>query len=301
MRKVIGIGETIMDFVIKNEKPQAAVPGGSVFNSLISLGRMGVQSTFISETGNDRAGSIILRFLKENGVNTDFVCVYDDGRTPISLAWLNDDNDAEYEFFKNYPKCRLDILRWPRIERDDIVMMSSYFVLNPALRTKVKEFLDYASQQGAIIYYDFNFRSSHRDEVVHLYADIKENMEYADIVRGSTEDLMNMFGCEDAETVFGREVEFYCRNMICTDGGKDVTLLTPDVKKNFPVKEIETVSTIGAGDNFNAGVVYGLLMEGVMKDEVNNIRADQWERIMKYAIDFSAEVCGSMENYIARR
>ena len=35
-RKVIGIGETILDILFKNDQPTAAVPGGSVFNGIIS-------------------------------------------------------------------------------------------------------------------------------------------------------------------------------------------------------------------------------------------------------------------------
>ena len=75
MRKVIGIGETILDILFKNEQPTAAVPGGSAFNGLISLGRAGLDVTFISEVGNDRVGKNILNFMKENGVNSKHVCV----------------------------------------------------------------------------------------------------------------------------------------------------------------------------------------------------------------------------------
>ena len=59
MRKVIGIGETILDIIFRDEQPIGAVPGGSMFNGLISLGRVGVSSAFISETGNDRVGQKI--------------------------------------------------------------------------------------------------------------------------------------------------------------------------------------------------------------------------------------------------
>ena len=59
MRKVIGIGETILDIIFRNAQPSAAVPGGSVFNAIVSLGRMGVNVCFISETGNDHVGNII--------------------------------------------------------------------------------------------------------------------------------------------------------------------------------------------------------------------------------------------------
>ena len=54
MRKVFGIGETILDIIFRNDQPQKAVPGGSVFNGLISLGRLNVPVSFISELGNDR-------------------------------------------------------------------------------------------------------------------------------------------------------------------------------------------------------------------------------------------------------
>lgn len=53
MRKVIGIGETILDIIFKNNQPHTAVPGGSTFNGLISLGRLGVPVSFISEVGNE--------------------------------------------------------------------------------------------------------------------------------------------------------------------------------------------------------------------------------------------------------
>ena len=95
MRRVIGIGETILDVLFKDNQTKAAVPGGSVFNGFISLGRAGANVTFISEVGGDKVGNIILDFMKENGVGTDNVMVYTDRKSPVSLAFLNEKNDAE--------------------------------------------------------------------------------------------------------------------------------------------------------------------------------------------------------------
>ena len=299
MRRIIGIGETIMDIIFQNGQPIAAVPGGSVFNSMISLGRLEQNTTFISETGNDRVGKVVLDFLADNGVNNENVCVYYDGRTPISLAWLNDKNDAEYEFYKDYPKARLDVI-WPKIEKDDIVMMGSYFVLNPVLRPKVIEFLKYVREREAIVYYDFNFRNSHKEEAIKLYPDILDNMEHSDIVRGSTEDLENMFGNNFPEQVYAKEVEYYCKNMICTDGGKNVKLFTPTIRKEYFVRNIDTVSTIGAGDNFNAGIVFGLMRENIRKEDIPTLKEQDWDKIIQCGMDFSAEVCKSLNNSILK-
>jgi fructokinase len=299
MRKVIGIGETIMDIVLKNGQPVAAVPGGSVFNGIISLGRLGTNVTVISETGNDRVGREILKFMEDNGVDSSNVNVYADGRTAISLAWLNERNDAEYDFYKDYPKARLEV-EWPAVEKDDIVMMSSYFVLNPALRTKVREFLTYAREKGALIYYDFNFRSSHKMEALKLRPDIIENIEFADIVRGSTEDLYNMFDNSDPDKVYRQEIDFYCKNMLCTDSDGDIRLFSPQVNKKYAVTPVQTVSTIGAGDNFNAGIVYGLLKENIGRDDLPTLSEEKWNKVVRCGMDLAAQVCQSLNNSISK-
>ena len=299
MRKVIGIGETIMDIIFKDGKPTAAVPGGSVFNGIISLGRLSVPVSLISETGNDRVGDLIIDFLEDNGVEHKGVIQYQNGRSAISLAWLNEKNDAEYMFYKDYPSARLEV-SWPEINSDDIVMMGSYFVLNPVLRPKVKDFLDYAREHGALIYYDFNFRSSHKHEAIKIYADMLENLEYTDIVRGSVEDLENLFGNGDAAKVDKREIEFYCKNFLCTDAGGDIKLITPSVSMDFKVDKIPTVSTIGAGDNFNAGVVYGLIKYGVRRNDLANLDEGTWTKIIQCGKDLAADVCQSFNNSISK-
>lgn len=83
--------------------PSEPYPGGSTFNAVISLARAGVPATFISEAGHDRVGQNIIRFLQDNGVDASNVNVFPGSRSPISLAFLDDNNDAEYIFYKDHP------------------------------------------------------------------------------------------------------------------------------------------------------------------------------------------------------
>ena len=299
MRKVIGIGETILDILFRDGQPQAAVPGGSVYNAVISLGRMGQNVTFISETGNDRVGEMILANMRENGVDTANVNVFPEGKSPVSLAFLNERNDAEYIFYKDYPRQRLEV-NMPEISSDDIIMIGSYFAITPVLRDKVKELLDRAHDAGAIIYYDVNFRSTHANEAIKLMPTIIENVEYADILRGSTEDFQNMFRQPDADKVYSNHVGFYCPNFICTDADGDVRLRTKHVCKDYPVTPLKAVSTIGAGDNFNAGVVYGLLKYRVRRADLAELTEADWDAIIRCGMDFSADVCKSVSNSVSK-
>lgn len=299
MRKVIGIGETILDILFRDGQPQAAVPGGSVYNAVISLGRMGQNVTFISETGNDRVGEMILANMRENGVDTANVNVFPEGKSPVSLAFLNERNDAEYIFYKDYPRQRLEV-NMPEISSDDIIMIGSYFAITPVLRDKVKELLDRARDAGAIIYYDVNFRSTHANEAIKLMPTIIVNFEYADILRGSTEDFQNMFRQPDADKVYSNHVGFYCPNFICTDADGDVRLRTKHVCKDYPVTPLKAVSTIGAGDNFNAGVVYGLLKYRVRRADLAELTEADWDAIIRCGMDFSADVCKSVSNSVSK-
>jgi Sugar kinases, ribokinase family len=299
MRQIIGIGETILDVIFKNEEPHKAVPGGSVFNGLVSLGRLGVPVTFISEIGNDRVGDIIEKFMKDNNISTQFVNRFPDGKTPVSLAFLDSDNNADYVFYKDYPKQRLDVA-FPPINKDDIFIFGSFYALNPTLRERIVDFVEYARDRKAIIYYDINFRKTHSHEAIKLMPTVIENLEYADIVRGSDEDWYNLFKETDVEKIYDNHISFYCKKFITTHGANGVNLFNDEEKKHFDVPQIETLSTIGAGDNFNAGILFGLLKYNIGYDDIKTVSMDMWDKIISCGIEFSAEACKSYDNYIPK-
>ena len=299
MRKVIGIGETILDVIFKNDQPIGAVPGGSVFNGVISLGRAGVNASFISETGNDRIGRKIIKFMEDNHVDASNISVYPEAKSPVSLAFLNDQNDAEYIFYKDHPHDRLDFI-FPEIQPDDIVMYGSFYAVNPVIRPQMFAFLEHAHRQGAILYYDVNFRASHANEVMKVTPNILENLEFADIVRGSKEDFEVMYNKSDADIVYRSQISFYCKSFIYTQGAEPLVLKSlGGLSKEYPVSQTETVSTIGAGDNFNAGFVFGLVKYGITREMLETgVSEELWDQVIDEAQQFAANVCKSINNSV---
>ena len=300
MRKVIGIGETVLDIIFRNEQPISAVPGGSTFNAIISLGRSGIETGFISETGNDRVGRNIIQFLRDNGCQADSVNVYPDSKSPLSLAFLNEQNDAEYIFYKDHPHDRLDF-NYPEIQPNDLVLFGSYYPLNDVIRPQVKGFHDYAHERGAILYYDVNFRASHQHEVMKITPNLLENFELADIIRGSAEDFEVLFKKNDPEVIYRSQIAFYTKKFIYTQGANTIHLFADGgLHKEYAVTPMETVSTIGAGDNFNAGFLYGLIKNRITrKDLENGLAEEQWDALISTAKQFSAEVCQTLYNYVS--
>ena len=85
MRNIIGIGETVLDILFVDDQPQRAVPGGSTFNAMISLGRVFAKASdapsvkMITETGDDHVGHLITSFMQQNHVSTDLVPRHSEG------------------------------------------------------------------------------------------------------------------------------------------------------------------------------------------------------------------------------
>jgi fructokinase len=296
MRKIYSIGETLLDIIFRKGQPQAAKAGGSMLNSVVSLGRIGLPVSFITEYGLDDIGFMIDAFLKENGVSTDLVHRSVEGNTAIALAFLDENNDAHYTFYKNYPAKRLDI-PFPEIKKDDIVLCGSFYAISSEIRDKFKSFISRAKEEGAMIIYDPNFRKSHREELDILRPMILENIRMASLVRGSDEDFRNIFGSENAEEAWD-EIRADCECLVYTTNADNVFIRTTSFSGKFPVKKIVPVSTIGAGDNFNAGMIASFYRDNISADELDKLERNDWENVIKTAIEFATQVCMSYDNYI---
>jgi len=286
MQRVIGIGETVLDILFKNDQPQKAVPGGSTFNSIVSLGRAGVPCAMITQTGGDHIGDIICDFLRKNGVSDEFVCRHPNTKSHITLAFLNEHNDAQYEFYKDHASDLLDI-SLPHISADDIVLFGSFFAINPVIRPVVRKLLSEAHDAGAWLYYDVNFRKNHIAELPNILPNIEENMRLASVVRGSMEDFDYLYALQDAEAIYER-VGQYCPTLILTDGARSIRVFTPQGCDTYSVAQIDTVSTVGAGDNFNAGYIYAKL-RGIDDQASRIAMAQRW----------SQDVCRQIGNNIS--
>jgi len=286
MPRVIGIGETVLDILFKNDQPQKAVPGGSTFNSIVSLGRAGVPCAMITQTGSDHIGDMICAFLRKNGVYDKFVCRHPNTKSHITLAFLNEHNDAQYEFYKDHARDLLDI-PLPQVTSDDIVLFGSFFAINPVIRPVVRKFLSDAHEAGAWLYYDVNFRKNHIADLPQVLPNIEENMRLANVVRGSMEDFDYLFGLQDPDAIYER-VRPLCETLILTDGARSIRVYTPDGCETYPVAHIETVSTVGAGDNFNAGYIYAKIC-GLTTPSSRIAMAQRW----------SQDVCQQLGNNIS--
>jgi fructokinase len=289
--RVYCIGEALLDIIFSGWQPKHAIPGGSMLNTAISLGRCGVPVSLISDLANDLPGEMITGFLNNNGVATDYIRRYDHGKTAIALAFTDENNHVTYSFYKDYPVNRFPSYL-PVIGQRDIVLFGSMYSLQEDSREARFQFLQEARNKGSLLIYDPNFRKPHLHELEKLRRSIVDNISLAHIVKGSDEDFQHIFNAQSFDQAMESVRQCGCKNLIYTRNihGTDAWL-----NNNFyhiDARNIVPVSTIGAGDAFSAGLIFAL---GKTATNLTDYEAS----LLEYGTRFSAEVCSSSENYIS--
>ena len=291
--RIFTIGETTYDILFRNGQPESACSGGSAYNSAISLGRCGLPVSLISTFGNDPTGDLSLAFLKTNRVDCELIKRFE-GQSRIALAFFDTNNNAGYSF---YPASREIIPEYPVPQKNDILLLGSSFALRDNGRENLLNFLEKAKRTGCIILYDPNARQclvNHSESI----SKILQNIALATIVKGSDQDFRNIFGLENGTSTWSRLGESGNQILVYTKGADGAELFTHELHLKMPAKKTKVVSTIGAGDNFSAGIIYGLFQKLADKRSWRDLTPTEWKEIMDLGAFFASEVCASNENYL---
>ena len=77
---ILCAGEILYDFI--SQSPNKGLgetkifekrPGGSPFNVAVGLAKLGADVSFLSKIGSDEFGKSLLKYIKENHINTDCI------------------------------------------------------------------------------------------------------------------------------------------------------------------------------------------------------------------------------------
>ena len=105
---------------------------------------------------------------------------------------------------------------------------------------------------------------------------------------------------QDIDKIYKDKIKFYCPRFICTAGGGKGSVAHQSGQQRLSGRTVTgSQHHPGAGDNFNAGLIYGLLKYDVRYRDLNNLNEEIWDKIIQCGKDFAAEVCGSFSNSVS--
>jgi fructokinase len=289
------LGESLLDIIISSMDNTVVRPGGAMLNTSVSLGRSNLEVSLITELGDDNTSKLILDFLSKNKVEIDYITKYERNNTSLALAFLDENKKPSYTFIKNYPANR-NFSKIPEFTGNDILLFGSIYSLDSEIRKSILSMATKASQNNATIIYDPNIRNAHHLNDGKIRDAVFENISLSNIIKGSDEDFTNIFGFSDPEMHL-KEIRKINNNaaIIITLGPKGVIADLGSKRIQYPAVRTNVVSTIGAGDAFNAGLIYTLYS---LKISTYNEMKDSLEIILENGLKFSSVVCSSLDNYI---
>ena len=201
MKKVISIGEALIDFIpnqngckLKNVSGFRRVAGGAPANVSAVVAKLGGKSSFISKLGKDAFGDYIIDVLNEVNVNTDYVLRTSKANTGLAFVSLKEDGNRDFSFYRN-PSA--DML----LEADEVkkewfndchsLHFCSVDLIDSPMKLAHKKAIEYALESNSIISFDPNIRLPLWDSEQSCKNAISEFLPFAHIVKISDEELEN--------------------------------------------------------------------------------------------------------------
>lgn len=265
---IVCCGEALIDMVPRalptGENVFLPVPGGAVFNTAITLGRLGAPAGFLSGLSTDMFGAQLMEALAASSVDAS-LCIRSDRPSTLAFVKLTDGH-AEYTFMDENSAGRM-------ITADDLPALPpsvealhfGAISLIPEPCGSAYESLALAMAESAVISLDPNIRPSFiKDEDAHR-ARIRRMIAVADIVKVSDEDLAWIDPDNSAENAIAAMLEGQGPSLvILTKGADGVTLCSNSGTRDIAARKVNVIDTIGAGDSFNGGFLEGLRRAGLL-------------------------------------
>lgn len=294
-RIVYGFGEVVYDIIFKNGDMVYSQPGGSVLNTMMNIAYEGMGTEFIAEISCDRLGKLIRRRLKNQRVGAGYI-VDSQEATRLAVAYIDRYGNANYDFYGSRNNDAVSRFKMPEFRAGDIFVFASTAATLGRNRDYLKRVLKYAREKNVLVYYDPNVRMSAGNKTNYI-RNIIENISWSDILRGSYDDFQAVFGTMNKPDIWYIVKQIGVKILMITDGNEDVHFYSEYGNFTKKTKELNAVSTIGAGDAFNAGFVAALVRRGITKENMAKIKTSDWQFCTGRGIERASKICVLLKNY----
>ncbi|MGM9802849.1 MAG: carbohydrate kinase family protein [Muribaculaceae bacterium] len=297
MRKIIAIGESVLDTVFKDNVPVKSFVGGRVANAASSLALSGLEVMMVSECGDDHVGNIVIDFLKGNNVNVTSVDRYVNGTTAFSAIFENGRGEVTHVNYGTYPPDRFDVV-WPRIDEDDIVIFGSLYSIENPQRSRLYEILQYASSRKAIMVYLPGFQHGINYSITKVMPNVLENFELSNVVIANNSDIHDIFPRENGSQAY-RNHMIYCNCLVYITEELNTNVFGHGIQSNVVAPaEGNSSNMLGWQAGHTAGIVFGMVTAGITHKNIGSTDADTWKRIATDAYRFANHCAASPTNCV---
>jgi len=236
--------------------PTMPSAGGDALNVSVTASKLGQDVALVGKVGDDIFGEVVVKLVKESGVNTSWIKVIKNAATPLSFALIEPGGERHFLYTaKLFDEITAKDVPEEAIKSSSIVHFGSAFAMKQMDAGGTRELFEKAHQYGKITSMDATFDSEGK-----WLSKISNALYETDIFLPSYEEAKSMTGCKDPREIKNAFIPFGIKVLIIKLGKKGCYVT--DFSQEYFVNTFESlqaVDTTGAGDSFVGGFLSAYL------------------------------------------
>lgn len=270
--QAVCLGELLIDFVstqrdvnVGDAPGFAKAPGGAPANVAVGLAKLGIETAFMGQVGNDPFGHYLAGVLKNDKVDISALRFSEEALTPLAFVSIEASGERSFVFYR---KPSADMLM-REVDLDKHLLAStklfhfgSITLIDNPVRETTLAAVRLAQEHGALISYDPNLREPLWPDLDVARTGLKLGFAFANVVKLSEEELDFLTDTRILETGVRQLWTDNTKLMVVTRGAEGCEAFTESNHWVVPGYQVKVEDTIGAGDGFVAGLLSGILTLG---------------------------------------
>lgn len=214
--------------------------------------RLGLRVAFIGKVGDDALGQFCIAQLQQRNVNTAGVIVDPNLKTGLSVIFNKTSDRAILTYSGSIRELRASDIDMQLVRSARHLHIGSYYMLDH-LRPDVPALFDAARAAGLTISIDTNY-----DPTEQWQGGIHDALRKADVFLPNDTELMQIAQQSDVDAALKAMSEIVPLTAVKL-GKAGAKAQRGDDAFTAGSISVEVVDTVGAGDSFDAGFIYGFL------------------------------------------
>jgi 5-dehydro-2-deoxygluconokinase len=252
-----------------------AMVGGSPSNIAIATSRLGLRSIAFTGVGDDRVGDYVLRYLRDEGVITDFVCRKSGKLTSLALLGVQPPDHFPLSFYREDPAdihLTVEDAEALPFDQTQALLLSGNTFSRGTCADAGRYCGEEARRQGLTTFMDLDLRPTDWTHQRAYGLTLRSVFPLVDVIIGTEEEFFaalapapdsvlagDPVGEAELETLDGLIEQVIesgtCDTIVLKRGPRGVAVLSSSGRLDVPSFSVEVVNTVGAGDAFAAGLI----------------------------------------------
>jgi 5-dehydro-2-deoxygluconokinase len=245
--------------------------GGTATNVAVAAARLGHRAAVFTKVGDDPMGGYVRRALEHTfGVDTRFVGIDPELRTPLAIATMEDPAEPVLDFYRA-PQAPDMMIRSDSIERGAVESVPILWFPTSRLSTEpsrstLHQLLDWRGGRSHTVL-DLDWRPNFWPDAASATRELDRVLDRVTIAIGNRAECEVAVGETDPERAADALLARGLEAVVVKMGGEGVLVATAEgVREQIAPYPVDAVCGLGAGDAFGGAFCHGLLSGRTLLD-----------------------------------